>query len=484
MNTHEQKEIESKILSYFLDNEPKNPDFAPIAPNVVSKYDDYSKKVIFDAAKNGFSFLNDIRQLYDEQKPAITPHVASKQFQGKTDLSRYRKDFPILSRKINGKNLIWFDNGATTQKPKAVIDRLTYFYENENSNIHRGAHTLAAIATDAYEEARKITASFINAPSPDNIVFVRGTTEGINLVANAFGCKYLKSEDEIIISHLEHHANIVPWQLICEKTGAKLRVIPVDESGQIILSEFEKLINPRTKFVSITHVSNALGTIAPVKEVVQTAHAHGIRVLVDAAQSISHLPIDVTDIDADFLVFSGHKIYAPTGIGVLYGKEDALKILPPYQGGGNMIADVTFERTIYQEAPAKFEAGTGNIADSVGLGAALKYVSDIGMENIARYESELLFYATSKLSTIDGVKIVGTALNKASVLSFTLDGFTTDEIGKTLNANGIAVRTGHHCAQPILRRFGLESVVRATFAFYNTFDEIDEFISVISELKR
>jgi cysteine desulfurase/selenocysteine lyase len=479
MNTYEQKEIESKILSYFLDNEPKTADFEPVTPNVVSKYNNYSKKAVFD----GFSFLSDIRQLYDEQKFAITPQVTSKQFKDETDLSRYRKDFPILSRRVNGKNLIWFDNGATTQKPKAVIDRLVYFYENENSNIHRGAHTLAAIATDAYEEAREITASFINAPSPDNIVFVRGTTEGINLVANAFGCKYLKSEDEIIISHLEHHANIVPWQLVCEKTGAKLRVIPVDESGQIILSEFEKLINHRTKFVSITHVSNALGTIVPVKEVVQIAHAHNVKVLVDAAQSISHFPVDVTDIDADFLVFSGHKIYAPTGIGVLYGKEDALKILPPYQGGGNMIADVTFERTVYQEAPAKFEAGTGNIADSVGLGAALKYVSDIGMENIAKYESELLLYAASKISRIDGVKIVGTALNKASVLSFTLEGFTTETIGKALNANGIAVRTGHHCAQPILRRFGLESVVRATFAFYNTFDEIDEFISVVSSLK-
>jgi cysteine desulfurase/selenocysteine lyase len=341
---------------------------------------------------------------------------------------------------------------------------------------------LAARATDAYEEARAIAASFINA-SPENIVFVRGTTEGINLVANAFGCKYFKSGDEIIVSHLEHHANIVPWQLVCEKTGAKLRVIPVDESGQIILSEFENLINSRTKFVSVTHVSNALGTIVPVKEVVSIAHAHGIKVLVDAAQSISHFPIDVNFIDADFLVFSGHKIYAPTGIGVLYGKNDALKLLPPYQGGGNMIADVTFERTLYQDAPTKFEAGTGNIADAVGLGAALKYVQSIGLENIARYESELLSYATSKLSQIDGVKIIGTALNKASVLSFTLEGFTTDEIGKALNQHGIAVRTGHHCAQPILRRFGLESVVRATFAFYNTFDEIDEFISVISSLK-
>jgi cysteine desulfurase/selenocysteine lyase len=468
MNTNDFSNLESKIFDYFSDASK-----VPITPSVASKYDAIKS---FDG---GFSFLSEIRGLYDE--PA---RAASKRLSSEIDLSRYRRDFPILSRKVNGKNLIWFDNGATTQKPKAVIDRLGYFYENENSNIHRGAHTLAAIATDAYEEARQITASFINAPSSENIVFVRGSTEGINLVANAFGCKYFQPEDEIIISHLEHHANIVPWQLVCEKTGAKLRIIPVDESGQIILGEFEKLINRRTKFVSITHVSNALGTITPVKEIVRIAHAHGVRVLVDAAQSISHFPLDVTDLDADFLVFSGHKIYAPTGIGVLYGKTDALKILPPYQGGGNMIADVTFERTLYQEPPAKFEAGTGNIADSVGLGAALEYVRGIGMENIARYEGELLSYATSELLKIDGTKIIGTALNKASVLSFTLEGFTTDEIGKALNERGIAVRTGHHCAQPILRRFGLESVVRATFAFYNTFDEIDEFISVISNLKR
>ncbi|MDR2100333.1 MAG: cysteine desulfurase [Campylobacteraceae bacterium] len=494
MNTHDfkQHEIESKIFEYFSDLDTsgaQNSDFAAVTPSVAAKSDvneNYLKKAAFDAFGGGFSFLSEVRRLYDEseQKSAIAPYTAPNQPQNGTDISRYRNDFPILLRKVDGKNLIWFDNGATTQKPKTVIERLTYFYENENSNIHRAAHTLAARATDAYEEARAITASFINAPSPENIVFVRGTTEGINLVANAFGCKYLKSGDEVIISHLEHHANIVPWQLVCEKTGARLRVIPVDESGQIILSEFEKLINSRTKFVSITHVSNALGTIVPVKEVVQIAHAHGIRVLIDAAQSISHFPIDVIDLNADFLVFSGHKIYAPTGIGALYGKDDALKILPPYQGGGNMIADVTFERTLYQDAPAKFEAGTGNIADSVGLGAALKYVRGIGLENIARFESELLSYATAKLLAIDGVKVIGTASNKASVLSFTLDGFTTDEIGKALNAKGIAVRTGHHCAQPILRRFGLESVVRATFAFYNTFDEIDEFISVISNLKR
>ncbi|MDR2791042.1 MAG: cysteine desulfurase [Campylobacteraceae bacterium] len=474
-----QKEIESKIFNYFLDldaNELKNADVNPI-------YGGYPKKEIFSAFESGFSFLSDIRRLYDEEKSPVPPSIKPERPQNREDIGRYRADFPILLRKINGKNLIWFDNGATTQKPKAVIDRLEYFYENENSNIHRAAHDLAARATDAYEEARAITASFINAPSSENIVFVRGATEGINLVANAFGCRYLQNGDEVIISHLEHHANIVPWQLVCEKTGAKLRVIPVDESGQIILSEFEKLINSRTKFVSITHVSNALGTIVPVKEVVRIAHAHGIRTLIDAAQSISHFSIDIVDIDADFLVFSGHKIYAPTGIGVLYGKTDALKILPPYQGGGNMIADVTFERTLYQDAPAKFEAGTGNIADAVGLGCALKYVRDIGLENIARYESELLSYAASKLSEIKGAKIIGTALNKASVLSFIIEGFTTAEIGKALNAKGIAVRTGHHCAQPILRRFGLESVVRATFAFYNTFDEIDEFISVLSNLK-
>ncbi|MDR1614188.1 MAG: cysteine desulfurase, partial [Campylobacteraceae bacterium] len=451
MNTHNfeipahVRKIEDKIINYFLDtDEPKKSDFEPILPSVAPKHTDEDIGTV--SFGGGFSFLNEIRKLYDENheehKLALTPLVELKQPSHESDIGKYRKDFPILARKINGKNLIWFDNGATTQKPKAVIDALTYFYENQNSNIHRGAHTLATIATDAYEEARSTTASFINAPSSDNIVFVRGATEGINLVASAFGCKYLQENDEIIISHLEHHANIVPWQLVCEKTGAKLRVIPVDESGQINLLEFEKLINSRTKFVSITHVSNALGTIVPVKEVISIAHAHGIRVLVDAAQSISHFPVDVSFIDADFLVFSGHKIYAPTGIGALYGKDDALKILPPYQAGGNMIADVTFERTLYQDAPAKFEAGTGNIADAVGLGAALKYVRSIGMENIAKHESGLLSYATSKLSAIEGIKIIGTALNKASVLSFTLDGFTTDEIGKALNEKGIAVRTG------------------------------------------
>ncbi|MDR1977030.1 MAG: cysteine desulfurase [Campylobacteraceae bacterium] len=427
----------------------------------------------FDFYKNGgFAFLNEIRHLYAEEDRG-----------GGVDLSYYRRDFPILSKKIEGKELIWFDNGATTQKPQSVIDRISYFYENENSNIHRGAHDLAARATDAYEEAREIAARFINAPSPNNIVFVRGTTEAINLVAHSFGCENLTKDDEIIISHLEHHANIVPWQLISEKTGAKIRVIPVDESGQIIIEEYEKLLNPRTKLVSIAQVSNVLGTIVPVQEVISIAHAHGVKVLVDGAQSISHIRVDVRALDADFFVFSGHKIYAPTGIGVLYGKEELLNALPPYQGGGNMIKDVTLERSLYHDAPTKFEAGTGNIADAVGLGAALQYVSKIGIENIAAYESSLLSYATGKLSKIDGIRIIGTAANKAGVLSFTLKGFTTDEIGKALNEQGIAVRTGHHCAQPILRRFGLESAVRATFAFYNTYGEIDKFISVIEKLK-
>jgi len=475
--TNSSKDIEAKVLSYFQESEPEN--YAPITPSVDAG-SGFEGEDFTLGSQSGFAFLEGVRSLWDDKYLGISPKTAESGL----NPSFYRKDFPILAKKIDGKNIIWFDNGATTQKPQAVIDRVSYFYENENSNIHRAAHTLAARATDAYEKAREITARFINAPSSKNIVFVRGATEGINLVASSFGCKYLKEGDEVIISHLEHHANIVPWQLVCEKTGAKLRVIPVDESGQIILGEFEKLLNSRTKFVSIAHVSNALGTITPVREVIRIAHAFGVRVLVDGAQSISHFPIDVTELDADFFVFSGHKIYAPTGIGALYGKEDALNLLPAYQGGGNMIADVTFERTLYHDAPAKFEAGTGNIADAVGLGAALEYVANIGMANIARYESELLSYATAHLSKIQGVKVIGTAHEKASVLSFTLEGVSNDAIGKALNEKGIAVRTGHHCAQPILRRFGLESVVRATFAFYNTHEEIDELVAVISALSR
>ena len=395
-----------------------------------------------------------------------------------------RKDFPILSEKVDGKNfLIWLDNAATTQKPKSVIDRLNYFYEHENSNIHRGAHALAARATDAYESARDKVAKFLNAPSLNDIIFVRGATEAINLISQSFGKFNIQKDDEIIVSNLEHHANIVPWQLLASEVGAKIKVIPVDNSGQILLDEFEKLITPRTKIVSVAHVSNALGTIVPIKEVTKIAHRYGVKVLIDGAQAISHIKVDVQDIDCDFYVFSGHKVFGPTGIGAIYGKKEVLATMYPYQGGGNMIADVTFEKTIYQEAPNKFEAGTGNIADAVGLGAAIDYVSKIGIENIYRYEHELLEYAISKMTQISGLRLIGTAKEKTSVLSFVLDGFDTQKVGEYLTSKGIALRFGHHCAQPILRRFGVEATVRPSIAFYNTKEEIDFLVEKIKEFK-
>ena len=388
-------------------------------------------------------------------------------------IDKIRADFPILSERIEGKPLIWMDNAATTQRPRQVIDRLAYYYEHENSNIHRGAHSLAEHSTDAYEEARFKTARFINAPSAKNIVFVRGTTEGLNLIANSFVKPMLRPGDEIILTVLEHHANIVPWQMIAQETGAILRVASVDNTGQVILSEFMSLLGPKTKFASITHVSNALGTITPIADIINAAHRWGVPVCVDGAQSIPHIQVDVTAMDADFFVFSGHKIYGPTGIGVVYGKKELLDQAQPYQGGGNMISDVTFERTKYQQAPQKFEAGTASIADAIGLGAALDYVNLIGIENISMYEQSLLSYGTNKLSKIQGLQLIGSAYQKACVFSFIIKNAKTEEIGRYLNESGIAVRAGHHCAQPILRRFGLESTVRASLCFYNTFAELD-----------
>jgi len=398
------------------------------------------------------------------------------------DVNTLRADFPILAETVNGKPLIWFDNAATTQKPRVVIDRLTYFYEHENSNIHRAAHELAARATDAYEEARETVRRFINAPKSEQIIFVRGTTEAINLVATSWGRKHLGPGDEIVITHLEHHANIVPWQVLTQQTGAVLRVAPVDDAGNLLLNEFEQLLGPRTKLVAATQVSNALGTVTPVHKIVELGHRYGARVLIDGAQSIPHIPVDVQTLGADFFVFSGHKIFGPTGIGVLYGTEEALAETPPYQLGGNMIADVTLERAVYQGIPNKFEAGTGNIADAVGLGAALRYVEEVGIERIAAHEHALLEYATPLLGDIPGVRLVGTAAEKASVLSFVLAGHDTLEVGKALNTEGVAVRAGHHCAQPILRRMGLETTVRPSFAFYNTFDEIDVFIRAVRRI--
>jgi cysteine desulfurase/selenocysteine lyase len=400
------------------------------------------------------------------------------------DVDAIRRDFPILRERVNGRPLIWFDNGATTQKPKSVIDRITYFYEHENSNVHRAAHELAARATDAYESAREKTRRFLNAGSTREIVFVRGATEAINLVAQSWGRRNIQKDDEIVITWLEHHANIVPWQMLCAEKGARLRVAPVDDTGQILLDEYEKLLGPKTRLVSITQVSNALGTILPVNEITEAAHRHGARVLVDGAQTVSHMRVDVQAIDCDFYVFSGHKVFAPTGIGVVYGKSEVLDQMPPWQGGGNMIQDVTFEKTLYQAPPQRFEAGTGNIADAVGLGAAIDYLDRVGLANVARHEHTLLTYATVALERIPGLRIIGTAKEKASVLSFVIEGFRTEEIGDYLNRKGIAVRGGHHCAQPILRRFSLESTVRATFALYNTCEEIDELIAALWDLKQ
>jgi cysteine desulfurase/selenocysteine lyase len=389
------------------------------------------------------------------------------------DVERIRGDFPILRELVNGRPLIWFDNGATTQKPQAVIERLKYFYEHENSNIHRAAHDLAARATDAYEGAREIVRRFINARSTNEIVFVRGATEGVNLVAKSWGAANIGRDDEILLTQAEHHANIVPWQQLAEATGARIRVAPIDDRGELHVEEFAKLLSPRTKLIAFTYVSNALGTVLPAHALVALARSVGAKVLIDGAQSVAHLRTDVQALDADFFVFSGHKVFAPTGIGAVYGKEDLLNAAPPWQGGGNMIKDVTFERTTYHQAPARFEAGTGNIADAVGLGCALEYVERVGIDAIHAYEAELLAYGTKALQGIPGLRLIGTAAEKAAILSFVLDGKRIEDIGTALNREGIAVRAGHHCAQPSVRRFGLEGTVRASLAFYNTFAEID-----------
>jgi cysteine desulfurase/selenocysteine lyase len=399
------------------------------------------------------------------------------------DVNAIRRDFPILKELVHGRPLIWLDNAATTQKPQSVIDRLSHFYQHENSNIHRAAHELAARATDAYEDARKKVRHFLNAPSVDEIVFVRSTTEGINLVAQSWGRQHINEGDEIVISWLEHHANIVPWQQLCTEKGAKLRVAPVDDHGQILLDEYQKLLNSRTKLVAFSQVSNALGTITPAQQMIAMAHRVGARVLLDGAQSVSHMRVDVQQLDCDWFVFSGHKVFAPTGIGALFGKLELLNAMPPWQGGGNMIQDVTFEKTIYHAAPARFEAGTGNIADAVGLGAAIDYVQRIGLENISRYEHQLLVYATRGLSSIPGLRLIGTAPEKAGVLSFVLKGFSSEEVGAALNREGIAVRSGHHCAQPILRRFGLETTVRPSLALYNTCADIDFLVAALRRIQ-
>jgi cysteine desulfurase/selenocysteine lyase len=414
-------------------------------------------------------------------RPELVPDARAPQ--GAFDPGTVRKDFPILRERVHGRPLIWLDNAATTQKPQAVIDRLSYYYEHENSNVHRAAHALAARATDAYEGARDTVRRFLNAPSAQEVVFVRGTTEGINLVAKSWGERYIGPGDEIVISWLEHHANIVPWQQLCAEKGACLRVAPVDDRGQVILEQYERLLGPRTRLVSFSHVSNALGTIVPAREMIAMAHRHGALVLVDGAQAVSHMRVDVQALDCDFYCFSGHKIFAPTGIGVVYGKREVLSSMPPWQGGGNMISDVTFEKTTYQPPPQRFEAGTASIGDAVGLGAALDYVSSLGIENVSRYEHELLEYATEGLARVPGLRLIGTAPEKAGVLSFVLDGVRTEDVGSALDQEGIAVRSGHHCAQPILRRFGLESTVRASLAPYNTREDVDALVAALLRLQ-
>lgn len=439
---------------------------------------------------NHYYFLDQNPFAFDKKSsnPIVGNSFGSKEFGAITgtnfNAELVKKDFPILRETVNGKPLVWFDNAATTQKPQSVIDRIAYFYEHENSNIHRAAHELAARASDAYEAAREKVKTFLNAGSVNEIVFVRGATEGINLVAQSWGDQNLVAGDEIIVSNLEHHANIVPWKRLADKKGLKLRVIPVDDDGQILLDEYAKLLNPKTRLVAFTQVSNALGTVTPAKKIVEMAHSAGAKVLIDGAQSVSHMKVDVQDLNPDWLVFSGHKLFGPTGIGALYGKEDLLNEMQPYQAGGNMIQDVTFEEIKYHKAPNRFEAGTGNIADAIGLGAAIDYVTKLGIDAIGQYEHYLLEYATKLLKEIPGVRLIGTAKDKASVLSFNLQGYSNDQVGQALNKEGVAVRTGHHCAQPILRRMGVETTVRPSLAFYNTTQDVDTFIKTLWELKK
>lgn len=399
------------------------------------------------------------------------------------DVDAVRRDFPVLNQRIHGKPLVWLDNAATTQKPSSVIDAISHFYRHDNSNIHRAAHSLAARATDAYEGAREKVQKFLGAASPKEIIFVRGTTEGINLVAQTYGRKFLQPGDEIVLSTLEHHANIVPWQAVARETGAVLRVIPVNDRGEIKMEEYQALLGPRSKIVTLSHASNSLGTILPIAEMIPLAKRYGARVLIDGAQTVSHIPVNVQQLDCDFFVFSGHKIFGPTGIGAVYAKPEVQELMPPWQGGGNMIRNVTFEETTFSDPPAKFEAGTPNIADAVGLGAALDYVTRLGLPNIAKYEHELLEYGTHKLSEIDGLRLVGTAREKVGVLSFVLANRRVEEVGRALDLEGIAVRAGHHCSQPSLRRFGLEATVRPSLAFYNTKAEIDHLADAIRRIR-
>ena len=400
------------------------------------------------------------------------------------DVKKIRNDFPILHQIINGKPLIYLDNAATSQKPKNVLDAIEKYYREYNSNIHRGVHTLSENATEAYELARLKIKNFINAQSNKEVIFVRGATEAINLVAQSFGRNSLNKNDEIIITELEHHANIVPWQLLSKQTGATLKFIPINDNGELIIEEYEKLLSKNTKIVAVGHISNALGTINPIKTIIDMAHEYDAKVLIDGAQATSHTSVDVQKLDCDFYTFSGHKVFGPTGVGVLYGKEALLEKMPPYQGGGDMIKMVTMMDTQYNDLPYKFEAGTPNISGAIGLGAAIDYVNEIGLENIAQYENELLNYANQLASEITGLKFIGTAKQKTSILSFTLKGIHPHDIGTILNNEGIAIRTGHHCAMPVMERFKIPATSRASFAFYNTHEEIDELIKAIDKCKK
>jgi cysteine desulfurase/selenocysteine lyase len=392
------------------------------------------------------------------------------------DISTIRKQFPILDQEVNGKPLIYLDNAATSQKPQSVVDALAHYYNTDNANIHRGIHTLAERATTNFEDTRKAVAKFIHSEEVEEIIFTKGTTEGINLVAATFGRKFIGEGDEIIISALEHHSNIVPWQLLCEEKGATLKIIPVNKKGELIIDEYKNLLSPKTKLVSVNYISNALGTINPVKEIIEMAHGIGAKILIDAAQSAPHVRMDVQELDCDFLVFSAHKVYGPTGVGILYGKRELLEAMPPYQGGGEMIKDVSFSATTYNDIPYKFEAGTPNIGAVIAFKAALDFVEELSQEAIASYENELLAYANEQLKSVEGFIPIGTADNKASVISFLIDGVHPFDIGQMLDAKGIAVRTGHHCAQPLMELFEIEGTVRASFSVYNTKEEIDVFV--------
>lgn len=397
----------------------------------------------------------------------------------KFNIDKIRADFPILKREVNGKPLVYMDNGATTQKPSSVINSIVHYYTDMNSNVHRGVHYLSQISTDAFEVTRKKVQAFINAAEDKEIIITKGTTDGINLIATCYGRAFIHEGDEIIISAMEHHSNIVPWQMLCDEKGCKIRVIPMNDKGELDMDAYSNLFNEKTKLVAVTYVSNSLGTINPVREMISIAHGHGAVVLVDAAQAVQHIQIDVQKLDVDFLVFSGHKMYGPTGVGVLYGKEELLNAMPPYQGGGDMIKEVTFEKTTYNELPFKFEAGTPNIEAGICLNEAIDYINSIGLENIEAYEHDLLQYATEKLAEIPGMRFIGTAEQKCSVISFVIDGTHPYDVGVILDKLGIAVRTGHHCAQPVMDRFGIPGTIRASLAVYNTKEEIDILVAGI-----